>query len=85
MRVIAEVPGIEKKNLDIDATEEEIHIKGSQDERNYNKQVKINGKIKPKSITASLRNGILEIRAEWKDKPKHLKKEEKKGFKVDIT
>ncbi len=83
-RIIAEIPGIEKQNLDIEVTKSQVRITGSQEDRSYHKEVQIPGKINPKSTKVSLRNGILELRAEWLEKPKKSKLESIEGHKVKI-
>ncbi|MFX1511950.1 MAG: Hsp20/alpha crystallin family protein [Promethearchaeota archaeon] len=84
LRLIVEVPGIEKYNLDVNVTETEVRIRGSQEDRHYDKKIGLPGKIRPKSAKVSLRNGILEFKAEWKEKSKYSKKEHSKSFNVNI-
>ncbi|MFX0207761.1 MAG: Hsp20/alpha crystallin family protein [Candidatus Hodarchaeota archaeon] len=84
IHLVAEIPGIDKQNLDVEVTESQVRITGSQEDRSYHKEIKLPGKIKPKTTKVSLRNGILEFRAEWSERPKKSEPEYTQGHKVNI-
>ena len=79
LRIIAEIPGIDKKHLDLEITETQLRIKGEQETRSYFKELNLPGKIDPDSARASLRNGILEIQAKWKEKPRQKNTKKARG------
>jgi len=72
-----EVPGVEKKDINLNATEDRLIISVDTPQRKYYKEVDLPAKVDPKSAKASYKNGVLEV---------VLKKagEERKGFKVQI-
>ncbi|MCD6260294.1 MAG: Hsp20/alpha crystallin family protein [Thaumarchaeota archaeon] len=77
VKVIAEVPGVEKKDINLNATEDRLIISVDTPQRKYYKEVDLPAKVDPKSAKASYKNGVLEV---------VLKKagEERKGFRVQI-
>jgi HSP20 family protein len=76
--VTAEMPGIEKKDVKLHATEKEIEITAETDERKYYKLVPLGAKIEPEKTRSTYNNGILEIKAPLKG-PK-----EPEGFDVKV-
>lgn len=57
----AEMPGVEKKHLELEATASLITLKAESDARSYEASVPLRYKIDPKSARASLKAGLLEI------------------------
>ncbi len=57
----ADMPGVEKKHLELEATASKINLKAESEERAYKATVPLRYKIDPKSAKASLKNGLLEI------------------------
>ncbi len=78
IRVVAELPGVEKKDIDLHATETTLTIE-TKGKRRYYKVVKLPCKVKPQTAKAKYRNGILEVVLE-----KAEKEARKKGFRVRI-
>lgn len=74
VKIVAEVPGVEKKDIDLNATEERLIISVKSPQRKYYKEVDLPAKVDPNSATASYKNGVLEITLK-------KVKEEKKGEK----
>jgi len=68
--VIAEVPGVEKEEINLTTSEETLSIKVTNPERKYSRVVKLPAKIKPESATASYKNGVLEVVLEKVEKGK---------------
>jgi HSP20 family protein len=64
VRVIAELPGIEKKDINVKTTETKISINAISNDRNYSCERDLSVKIKPKTANAKYRNGILELTVE---------------------
>jgi len=68
-KICVELPGVEKENIKLDATEDHITIETT-DEKKYHKAVPLDSAIDPDSSNASYKNGVLSIVVEKKEKPK---------------
>ena len=78
VRVIVELPGVEKKDIKLSGTEEKLTISVDTPERKYFKEVELPAKIDSQKATSTYKNGVLDITV-----PK--KKEEKpKGETINI-
>ncbi len=64
--VTAEMPGIEKKDVKLNATEREIEISAETKDRKYHNKVPLETDIEPENTSATYNNGILEIKAPLK-------------------
>ncbi len=80
IKVIAELPGVSKADIELNATEKNLEIKVENAERKYYKSVELPAKIKPDTADAKYNNGVLEVSIEKKEPSK----EEKKGKKINI-
>ncbi len=60
--VVAELPGVEKEDIELNATERELVISVDTEKRKYYKRLELPAEVDPKSAKASYRNGILEVR-----------------------
>jgi len=79
VRVIAEMPGVDKKDINVKTTENKIVISAISGDRNYSCERDLSVKINPKTANAKYRNGILELTVERKEPAKS-----EKGFEVKI-
>ncbi len=70
--VVAETPGVEKEEISLNCTEDELEIKAG---NKYYKRVKLPSPVKYKEAKASYKNGILEVK---------IPRLEKKGYGVKI-
>ncbi|MGQ9513939.1 MAG: archaeal heat shock protein Hsp20 [Thermoproteota archaeon] len=61
VRIITEVPGVEKSDIKLDCTEESLTISVDTEKRKYYKEVELPSAVDPKSAKATYKNGILEI------------------------
>lgn len=78
VRVIVEMPGVEKKDIKLSGTENKLTISVDTPERKYFKEVELPAKVDSKKATSKYKNGVLDITV-----PK--KKEEKpKGETINI-
>jgi len=78
VKVIAELPGVEKKDITLHGIEKALTISVETPQRKYYKEVEMPAKIEPKQAKSSYKNGVLEVTV-----PK--KKEEKpKGETIEI-
>ncbi len=78
--VIAEVPGVEKREIDLHATKSELEISVENPERRYYRKVELPKEVIPESAKASYKNGVLEVRLK---KEKEEKKDSGKPIKVE--
>lgn len=62
IRIVAELPGIEKSDINLDSTEKILIISVSTEKRKYYKKIDLPAEIDPASATASYNNGILEVK-----------------------
>lgn len=79
IRVIADVPGVEKEDINVEATETEVRISAERGERRYRKVVKLPSRVRPETAKASYKNGVLTITIEKVEKGK-----KPSGVKVKI-
>ncbi len=70
--IVAELPGVEKDEINLHATEDHLTISVDTPERKYHKEMTLPAKVDSKSARASYKNGVLEVR---------LKKLEEKAVK----
>ena len=77
--VIAELPGIEKEDVKLDVSENDMSIKVDTEKRKYHKKLKLPCEVKPGSAKASYKNGVLEVKL-----ARVKKKEKKKGVSVKV-
>lgn len=75
--ITIEVPGVEKENIDLSATEGTMRIKTS-GERKYNKEIRFESQIDPEKVDANFKHGVLTIEVDKKTK------EEEEGKKIEI-
>lgn len=61
VKLIAEMPGLEKNDIKIHIENNMLEIKGERNNKKYKSTVKITEKIDTKSSTATYTNGILEL------------------------
>ncbi|MDG6985219.1 MAG: Hsp20/alpha crystallin family protein [Nitrososphaerota archaeon] len=74
LRVILEMPGVDKEDIKVDATEDSAVVTAQRGEKNYRAELSLKVPVRPESGKAEYRNGMLEISFSLKDKPN-------KGFK----
>ena len=77
--ITVEIPGVEKDDIDLVATEDTLEIKVDSPKRKYHKRIDLPCNVKTKSTKATYKNGILDIVLDKKDK-----KKDNSGFKVSI-
>ena len=77
VQVIAEMPGVNKEDIDLNATEKSLEIKAEGENRRYHEVVELPCEVIPDSAKARYNNGVLEVIF----KKKHP---EKKGKKIKI-
>jgi len=73
VKVVAEVPGVEKKDIKLFATEKALTISVDTPDRKYYKEVELPTSIDPKTARSVYKNGVLEVtltKAKEEKKPK---------------
>jgi len=61
VHVVAELPGVEKKDIKLTATEEELTISVDAPERKYFKKIAFPVKVRVKESRTQYKNGVLEV------------------------
>jgi HSP20 family protein len=79
LNITAEMPGINKEDIELNATENEIIIKADSNARKYYKFIKTPGPIDTDSAAAKYNNGVLEVTFKFKD----MKKPDGKPIKIE--
>ena len=73
LKIVAEMPGVEKKDIKIVVEGRTINLDAEHGDKKYHTKVPIKHKVEEDSVKASHANGILEVRFKLKEeeKPKH--------------
>ncbi|MFB6268757.1 MAG: Hsp20/alpha crystallin family protein [Halobacterium sp.] len=61
VRVIADLPGVEKDDISVQCDGEHVTISAHGDAREYDERISLPGTVDPRSGDATYNNGILEI------------------------
>ena len=77
VKVIAELPGVEKGDVDLETNENHLVIKVDTEKRKYYKDVDLPTTVDPETATANYNNGVLEVVLDKKSP-------EPKGKKIQI-
>lgn len=65
--VTVELPGVEKEDIDLRVTDDQLEIKVDTPQRKYHKTVDFSGEVKPKTTKATYKNGILDVVVQRKE------------------
>ncbi len=76
--ITVELPGIEKKDINLEIIDNELELDVESPTRKYYDKIPLPAEVDPNSISASFKNGVLEVCV------KRLKPKKKKGKKIDI-
>lgn len=79
IKVIVELPGVEKEDIKLSGTEKKLTISVDTSERKYFKEIQIPDKINPKKARSSYKNGVLEVSL-----PKIREKKNPNGEQIKI-
>jgi HSP20 family protein len=61
VRVVVELPGVEKSDIKLHGTEDSLEISVDTPQNKYYKEVELPVKVKVKEATSSYKNGVLEV------------------------
>lgn len=78
LNITAEMPGIGKEDIEVNATESDLVIKAEGSGRKYYKRLNIPAPVDPDSAKAKYNNGVLEVTLRLKEQPGKM------GKKIDI-
>ncbi len=73
IKVVVELPGVEKKDIKLHGTEDNLTITVDTTENKYFKEINLPAKVEPKEAKTNYKNGVLEVtlpKVEEKKKPK---------------
>ncbi|MCD6241452.1 Hsp20/alpha crystallin family protein [Candidatus Bathyarchaeota archaeon] len=70
VKVIAELPGVSKEDIQLHGTEDTLTISVDTPERKYYKEVELPAKVDPKGAKTSYKNGVLEVTLPKKEERK---------------
>jgi HSP20 family protein len=79
VKVIAELPGVEKKHIELNATKENLTIAVNTPQRKYYKKIDLPSDVDPRGANSIYKNGVLEVTL------KKTNNEQKKGEHIPIT
>lgn len=68
--ITVEIPGVEKEDVDLDITRDNLEIKVDTPNRKYHKNLNLPCDVIPKTTKATYKNGILDIVIKRKEKKK---------------
>jgi len=68
LRLLLEMPGVEKEDIKVDATEDRAVITAETSEKKYRAELGLQAPVRPDSGKAEYKNGMLEISFSLKDK-----------------
>lgn len=68
LKIVVELPGTKKEDIELRAFENEVMVSAIQDERKYKAKIQLKAPIEPSSASARCQNGILEVTFKIKDK-----------------
>lgn len=78
VKVIVELPGVEKKDIKLHGTADSLTISVDTPQRKYYKELKLPAKVDPKKAKSSYKNGVLDVTLQKK------KEEKPKGESINI-
>lgn len=68
VKIIMDLPGVEREDINVEATEEELTVSARRGDRKYYKSVKLPAKVKPETAKATYKNGVLTITIEKRER-----------------
>jgi len=68
VRVVVELPGVSKEDIELETTEESMCVRVDTDKRRFQKTVALTTAVDPESAKAEYNNGILEVTLRTKNK-----------------
>ncbi len=79
--VVAEIPGVEKEDIDVRVKDGKLIIRAKGKERKYYKEIELPPGVKPETAKARYKNGVLEVVIE---KEREKEEAEEGGIRVKV-
>lgn len=70
LKLVAEIPGVEKDDIDVSLEENSVSIRASRGDTEYEGRVPVRDGMDRDSVRAAYRNGILEVTVPVEDGPR---------------
>lgn len=70
VRVVAELPGVGKEDINLFAASNSLTVKVETEERKYHKELELPSEVDPKSAKSTYKNGVLEVTLKKTEKKK---------------
>ena len=70
LKLVAEIPGVEKKDVEVNVENNIAHIKASYKDVKYSKDIQLQHRVDEDSAKVSYNNGVLEIAFKLREKEK---------------
>jgi HSP20 family protein len=67
LKIVAEMPGVEKKDIKIEVVGRSVHLDAENNDKKYQTKVPIKQKVDEDSVKATYANGILEVKFKLKE------------------
>jgi len=67
IRIVADIPGVEKNEIDLQCDGETLHLEAGSSERRYDERISLPGRVDEHSADATYNNGVLEVAFERVD------------------
>lgn len=77
--ITVEIPGVDKDDINLKATEETLEITVDTPQRKYHKTVDLPCEVKPKTTKATYKSGVLDVSIK-----RRKKKDKEDGYEVNI-
>lgn len=68
LRLVVELPGVEKGDIQLNALEDSVSLSAEHGERKYKAEIPLKAKVDPTKAKASFQNGVLEVLFPLKEK-----------------
>ena len=68
LRLVVELPGVEKSDVQIQALEDSVSLSAERGDRKYKAEIPLRAKVDPTKAKANFQNGVLEIHFPLKEK-----------------
>jgi HSP20 family protein len=68
LRLVLDMPGVEKSDIQVDATDDSAVVTAERESRKYRAEIQLKAQVQPDTGRAEYRNGLLEISFSLRDK-----------------
>ncbi|MEM0286817.1 MAG: archaeal heat shock protein Hsp20 [Nitrososphaerota archaeon] len=61
VKVVVELPGVEKQDINLEATDKSLTVSVDTERKKYHKEIELPAEVDPSSAKSSFKNGVLEV------------------------